>query len=487
MPTDSSSLRVTQHLRRLASAAAPGMRLPSVRALMDELGVSPVTVQKAMAQLAAEGLLEARPGRGTFVAPRAQPPAAADYTWQSAALGVARTRAPQLVSLLAAPGPGVISLSTGYLPEDLQPVAALVAAAQRAARRPGVWHREASTGLEPLRRWFAQEGGAGYEAHETIICPGTQGALSAAFRALAGAGDAVVLESPTYLGAIAAAQAAQLRIFPVPVDAEGVRPELLEEVLQRSGARLFYCQPAHANPSGAVLGEARRAQVLEVAARAHAFVIEDDWARDLALGASPPPPPLAKLDRRGQVVYVRSLTKAAAPSLRVGALCARGAAFERLSAARIVDDLYVSALLQEIALQLVTSPAWPRHLRQLRRGLLERRDALAAAVISELGAAALPQRPSGGLHLWVRLPDGIAEEPLTHAAAAAGVLVTPGRIWFPAEPTGEYLRLSFAGEAPGALASGVARLARCLGELGSAAGAAPRARAPASARHGRRP
>ncbi|MCB8875273.1 aminotransferase-like domain-containing protein [Acidisoma silvae] len=462
--TNNSTARVTQHLRQLADAAQPGARLPSVRDLMRDLGVSPVTVQRAIDILVQSGLIEARPGQGTFVREgrrAAEAAAAADFGWQSLALGSPRTRSDGLQSLLRMPKPDVMALSLGYLPEETLPQALLSAAGGRALRRPGVWARVPIEGLEALRAWFAAQTGDAYAASEVTICPGTQAANASAFRALAQPGDPVIVESPTYTGAIAAATSAGLRLVPVPMDEDGIRPDLLEQAFARTGARLFYCQPTFSNPTGAVLSPARRKAVLDIVTRAGAFLIEDDWARDFALDGDPPPP-LASADRNGHVVYIRSLTKCAAPGLRIGAICARGAALERLRMARLTDDFSVPGLMQETALQLVTAASWPKHLKALRAELRRRRDLLVTAVRAELGEAALDHVPAGGLHLWVALPPGKSDADIARRAAAEDVLVGSGRFWFPAEPTGPFLRLSFAGAKPEWIGEAVHRLGRII-------------------------
>ena len=462
MKTDNSSDRVTQHLRLLAAAQATGSRLPSVRSLMAALRVSPVTVQHALDALAREGVLEARPGQGTFVAAKPEPTGrAADYGWQSLALGPARAVTSGLSGLCLVPPDEARALNAGYLPVDLQPTALLATASARALRRPGVWARMPIEGLASLRAWFAASAPGSFQPHEVTICPGTQAANAAAFRALAAPGDPVLMESPTYVGALAAAQAAGLRVVPVPTDGQGVRPDLLAEAFERTGARLFYCQPSYANPTGAVLARGRRGAVLAAVRRAGAFLIEDDWARDFCLDGEAPPP-LAPEDGDGHVVYLRSLTKCAAPGLRVGAICARGAVLERLRAARLVDDFFVPGVLQETALQLVTAPTWERHLRALRGALRARRDALAAAVRRHLGAASVTIVPAGGLHLWVALPDGVSDGEVEAQAAARGVLVSAGRHWFPAEPAGAFLRLSFAQAHPEWIDGCVAELAEVV-------------------------
>ena len=468
MEVDSSGERVTQHLRSLAGKLPPGGRLPSVRDLMRSLQVSPVTVQHALDRLAGEGVLDTRPGKGTFVAehPSHRAAVSADLDWQSVALGPARVSVAGLGSLCLVPSDHQRALNAGYLPPDLQPTALLAGAAARAMRRPGIWSRMPVEGLPALRAWFAAQTAGAYQPHEVTICPGTQAANAAAFRALAATGDPVLIESPTYLGALAAAQAAGLRAVPVATDGEGVRPDLLAAAFRRTGARLFYCQPCFANPTGAVLSPERRPGVLAAVAEAGAFLIEDDWARDFALDADPPPP-LAASDRDGHVVYVRSLTKCAAPGLRIGAICAHGAALERLRGARLVDDFFVPGILQETALQLVTAPTWPRHLRGLRQALRDRRDRTAAALRCRLGIACLPHVPSGGLHLWVALPSGVSDIDVEQRAAAAGILVSAGRHWFPAEAPAPYLRLSFAAAGPGWIDGCAATLASVVGAAGS--------------------
>ncbi len=459
MLNDNAETRVIQDLRAAADGRTAGERLPSVRELMARHRASPVTVQRAVATLAAEGVVEPRPGRGTFVAARPAAQAPPDLSWQAVALGERAVDGTALQDLLAVPPPGAIALSTGYLAADLQPTAVVGAALARAARRAGAWERGPVEGRDELRAWFARESGGLLAAHDVVVCSGGQPALSTAFRALAAAGDPVLVESPTYLGAIVAARAAGLRVVPVPSDGDGVRPDLLAEALRRTGARVVYCQPLYANPHGATLAADRRDAVLDAVARAGAFLIEDDWARDLSAGEDPPPP-LAADDRDGHVVYVRSLTKSASPGLRVAGIGARGAAGARLRAARIVDDFFVSGPLQEAALEVVSSPAWRRHRRRLRTELRARRDALVAALHRHLPALAPATVPAGGLHLWVALPDGADDLALAGEAAAEGVVVFPGRPWFPAEPPGPFLRLTYAAAGPDALDEGVRRLAR---------------------------
>lgn len=451
--SNGNTASIVTELETEVAAATPGDRLPSVRELMTRHRAGPATVQRAIASLAARGLVEARPGRGTFVADRGTAPQA-DPSWQTVALGARAIDADALEGLLRPPAPGAYVLSSGYLPPDLQPVAALGAALARAGRRPGAWDRVPLEGITGLRTYFASAVGA--SVGDVLICSGAQAGLAAAMRGLVAPGGPVIVEAPTYLGALAVARAQGLQPVPVPADARGIRPDLLADALARTGSRLVYLQPHLANPHGATLAPERRAEVLEAVRAAGAFVLEDDAFRELSFGSAPPP--LFTEDPDGHVVHVRSLTKPASPGLRISAVVARGPALARLRAARIVEDLYVPGPLQEAALDFVGAPAWRAHLRRLRRILRERRDALAAA-LGDLRPARLPD---GGMNLWVPLPAGTDDRELAVRAAAAGVIVSPGRPFFAAEPTGPHLRLTFAAEPPERLAEAARRLAACL-------------------------
>jgi DNA-binding transcriptional MocR family regulator len=429
-------------LRSLLAGLSPGDRLPSSRDLVQRYRVSPVTVSRAIAQLAAEGVLVTRPGSGTYVATRpGRDDDPVDTGWQTVALSDRSIDTRSAADALGPPPEGTLMLDGGYLHRSLQPIRSLGAALARAARRPDAWDRAPTNGLAPLRAVFARP--VGVSPDDVLITAGGQSALSMVFRAIAGPGTPVLVESPTYPGALAAVRAAGSRPVPVPLDAGGVRPDLLAEAFAMSGARLLYCQPTYHNPTGAVLAAERRREVLDVARAAGAFVIEDDFARYLAHGRQAPPPLIAD-DRDGRVVYLTSLTKPAAPSLRIGALVARGPAMERLRAVRLVDDFFVTRPLQEAAVDLVSSPAWDRHVRALAVALRNRCSDLVDAVGRECPEWTVTRVPAGGLHLWIRLPAGSDELAIAARARQHGVSVSPGRHYFAAEPPAPHLRLSFA-------------------------------------------
>jgi DNA-binding transcriptional MocR family regulator len=236
-------------------------------------------------------------------------------------------------------------------------------------------------------------------------------------------------------------------VVPVPTGVDGPDPDALEQAFAESGARAFYAQPTFASPTGAQWSPDLSERVLGIVRRHGAFLIEDDSAHDFGITAEPSP--LAARDDGGHVVYLRSLTKVVSPSIRLAGLIARGPAHERILADTGAESMYVSGILQTVALDVVTQPAWRTHLRRLRTQLEARRDLLAHSLIEFAPRGHLDRIPRGGLNLWMRLRDDIDLEDVVHKCKSAGVIVGAGDDYFPAEPTGKFLRLNYAGSNAG--------------------------------------
>jgi DNA-binding transcriptional MocR family regulator len=462
--SDDSSARIVAGLRTWLATAPPGARLPSNRELVARYGASPVTVQKAMRTLGALGLVESRPGVGTF-ARAVRTARAPDYGWQTAALGAPRTHLPPVSSPLRSASPDAIGLHAGYPDRTLLPERLVRSALARAARGDAALVRSPVPGRPELRAWFATElaeatppGVTPPSARDVVVVPGSQIGLSGIFRALVGPGRPLLLESPTYWGAILAAAQAGVRTVPVPSGPDGPDPDELARAFAETGARVLYAQPNYANPTGAQWSRERAQRVLDLV-RAHgAFLVEDDWAHDFGIETTARP--LAAHDDAGHVVYVRSLTKSVSPAVRVAGIIARGPARDRVLADHGAESMYVSDLLQVAALDVVTQRGWLTHLRGLAQQLRSRRDLLAGALAEHVPDAHLDHVPRGGLHLWARLPDGTDLDRLTRDCEAAGVLIAPGTEWFPAEPSGPHVRLNFSGPDPARFPDG----ARVLGQ-----------------------
>lgn len=193
------------------------------------------------------------------------------------------------------------------------------------------------------------------------------------------------------------------------------------------------------------------------------FIVEDDWVRDLDFGASTPPP-IARTDEHGHVIYLRSISKVSAPGIRIGAVIARGPAAARLRAVRTIADFFASPLLQLTVQELFADRGWERHLQTLRNELRERRDALAAGLRVTSPTASFTI-PTGGVALWVRLPLNIDELSFVAECKSRGVAVSPGCHFWISEPEAPHVRISFATASVEALADAARRIGNALDSI----------------------
>ncbi|MDQ0146811.1 MULTISPECIES: aminotransferase-like domain-containing protein [Pseudarthrobacter] len=462
--TNDSSSRIVAALRQWVAEAAPGAKLPSTRQLVAEYHASPVTVQKALQALASQGLIDSRPGVGTFVrAVRTARPS--DYGWQTAALRSPSAPLPPSSGTMRTVPAEAIWFHSGYPDRELLPERLVRSALARAARGDAALSRPPAAGMPELQQWFAQELGSATPAGTTpptpsdvIVLPGSQSGLSSIFRALVGAGQPLLIESPSYWGAILAAAQTGVRLVPVPTGPDGPDPADVDRAFTETGARAFYVQPNYSNPTGGQWAPGRGDEILDVAHRHGAFLVEDDWAHDFGITSNPLP--LATRDDSGHVVYIRSLTKSVSTAIRIAAVIVRGPARERILGHRAAESMYVSGLLQAAALDVVTQPGWQTHLRSLRQQLQSRRDLLATSIREHVPQAHIDNLPKGGLNLWVRLPDTTDLPRLARDCEDAGVIIAAGTEWFPAESAGAFIRLNYSGPNPGAYPEG----ARIIGE-----------------------
>lgn len=462
---DGSTVRLVTALEKWISSAAPGAKLPSSREIVLEHAVSPNTVQKAIRTLVMRGVVETRPGIGTFVR-TIRSAQAGDYSWQTAALGAARLRSDAAPAALRPTSNDVIALHAGYPAGDLLPDSLVRSAYARASRGYAVEDRPPPAGLPELQAWFADELAQATPASisppgskDVVVVPGSQSGLNAAFRALVGWGQPLLVESPTYWGALLAAERCGVRIIPIPSGPHGPDPDDVDRAFSATGARAFYAQPNFANPTGAQWEVGKVAAVLDTVRRHGAFLIEDDWAHDFAIDSDAVP--IATRDDTGHVVYLRSLTKSVSPAVRIAALIARGPARERLLLDTQAEYMYVSGLLQGVALDVVTQPAWRSHRKRLRFQLEQRRNALVEALRREAPEVRLDLVPRGGLNLWARLPDAVDASDFALQCRDRGVAIAPGSEWFPAEPPGQFVRLNYSGPNPAGFEQG----ARVIGDL----------------------
>jgi GntR family transcriptional regulator/MocR family aminotransferase len=461
----------------------PGHRLPATRDLARELGVNRQTVVTAYEQLQGEGWVESHTGKGTFLVEPA--PAGGEQDEGEALNSFSRAvEGPNVAGLLsvyqAATASDGISFAGSYPSRELMPVEAFGEAVTLTLREQG---HEALTygptaGHPPLRELLAakmRERGSRVEPENLLVTNGAQQAIELIFHTFLERGDAVLIEEPTYTGALSVLGSIGARVVAVPVDDQGMRPDLLAIALERHRPRLLYVQPSFHNPTTAVMGEERRRRLLELAARSRTIVVEDDWAWELRFEGKVPRT-LHALDEGAQVIYLSTFSKMLMPGLRVGWIASPPAVTERLMRLKQIRDCGTSPLLQASLHAFLSEGALEQHLARVLPAYRERRDCMLAALERHFPAEASWSRPEGGLFVWVRLPRGIDGQELVLEAQRRGVRYSNGDLFHSNADGSHTLRLTYSAASPAEIESGV----KTLGEL-------VRARRPAGREAPRRP
>jgi 2-aminoadipate transaminase len=297
---------------------------------------------------------------------------------------------------------------------------------------------------------------------DLLVTSGSQQALSLVATALLDPGAVVLVEDPTYLAALQCFQLAGARVVPVRTDDDGIDPEALADALQRERPALLYLVPTFANPTGRTMPEHRRAEVVELAGRHGAWVVEDDPYGELRYRGRPPAALAAQPGADEHVVHLGSFSKVAAPGLRLGWLRAPARLLPALTIAKQAADLHTSTIDQAAAATWLAEADVEAHVLRLRSAYRERRDALVAELPTALPPGSTWTDPDGGMFVWVRLPGAVDTAELLHRALAADVAFVPGAALHAGVPDRATLRLSFTTHTPERIAEGMSRLGAVL-------------------------
>src|ERR1051326_7420703 len=379
--------QLVDELRRRVQAGSlgPGERLPPVRGLATSLKVTPETVAGAYKRLVDEGYLRGEVGRGTFVAApplRAEEDPLAPFEAGGSLPAFASPDSRELLRL--ARPPGVVSFAASVAALDLAPVEALRQALSDTLKTDGAQALQvgATPGYPPLRAAIAsllEQRGMTVEASSVCVTSGCQQGIDLAAKVFVGPGDAVLVEQPSFLGALEAFRARGARIVGVPIETDGLRIEALPALIQRHRPKLLYCMPAYQNPTGRSLSPEKRHALLRIAAAYDLPIVEDDSAGFFNLEDGEAPPSLKQDDHAGYVIHLGTFSKLIAAGLRLGWLVADPPVFDKLVAAKYASDLSSDALVQRAVYALLCDGTLKRHLQRARGVYRERRDALVDA------------------------------------------------------------------------------------------------------------
>jgi GntR family transcriptional regulator/MocR family aminotransferase len=446
----------------LSGTLPAGSRLPASRTLSEELGVARQTVVLAYERLAAEGYVRPRAGSGTYVAtdlPDAAPEPASPPAHAGRALS-ARGRMLAALPATAAPADGMTGrlLAGGVPAPDLFPARDWARCAARVLKSvpPALADYPPPQGLPALRgqiaTHLATSRGLLVDPDCVLVTAGTQQALRLAAELLLDPGDAAWVENPGYIAGRGALLAAGARLVPVRSGPDGI--DVAAGIAAAPAARLALVAPSHATPLGGALPVGQRLALLDWAARAQAWVLEDDCDTEFRWEGKPLPP-LASLDRAGRVIYCGSFSKSLAPALRLGFAVVPAplvAAFARL---HTLSDRGSGSFAQAVLADFMHQGLFAPHVRRMRTAYAKRRAALLAALARHAPLLSVVPAP-GGLHLAALLPAGSDEAAVIRACRARGLAVAPLAAYYVGVPLLSGLVMGFAAT-PAALAADAVR------------------------------
>ncbi len=463
-------IQLSNQLRRqiLSGELPAGQRLPSERKLAAHLGVNRTTVFSAFEILKAEELLQATVGSGTVVrrAPEegGERPLSAEPAWnQLFSQYTVRSESGLVGELLGlASRTDVISFATGIASPDCGPAELLrgidgallskenIRALLHSPTEGFLSLRAAMCGLMRRRGVFSNP-------EEVMMLSGSQQGIDLAARVFLDPGDIVVLEEPTYFPAIQVMRRAGARIMTVPVDDQGMRIDVLEQLLERYRPKLIYTIPTYQNPTGAEMPLERRRRLVDLAARYNVMILEDDAYGDLCYEGSQPPL-LKALDGAGHVIYLSTFSKNVYSGLRLGWVVANRRIIRAFSAAKQLTDLHSSSLSQWMIERFVVSGGMETHLRRICVAYRDRRDVMLSALKRYAPDGMCWNVPKGGYYIWCRLPQGVSANALVSKAAEQGVAFIPGAPFFASGEGDGYLRLNFTFAPKEKIDEGIRRL-----------------------------
>lgn len=358
------------------------------------------------------------------------------------------------------------------------PVDGLMQAAQAVLAREGrtlasYGLRSGPQGYRPLREFLAaklkRDAGIGCTADDILIVSGSLQALDLVHGALLARGDTVICEQDCYEGTLNRYARLGVHVVGIPLDRGGMRMDALETALaglknKNVRPKFIYTIPTVQNPTGTIMGEERRAQLLRLSEDYGVPIFEDDCYADLIWDGRRPPA-IHAMSKTGGVIHIGSFSKSIAPALRVGYIVARWDVLSRILSMKIDAG---SGALEQMVLAEYCASHFTTHVPALRRGLRTKLETLMEALNEQFGTAAEFDDPKGGIFLWVKLPDNVDTLKLYQSALAAGVAINPGPEWSTNRPhSRNRLRLCFASPSKDEIRQGVATLAEvCRKEFG---------------------
>ncbi len=359
--------------------------------------------------------------------------------------------------------PNVISFAGGLPSPSTFPVDAFAKACAEVLQTEGTGALQyaASEGYGLLREWVAAHLPWDVKPEQVLITTGSQQGLDLVAKVLIDEGSKVLVESPSYLGALQAFSAMEPALTEVAGDDEGVDPAALEAVADT--ARFLYVLPNFQNPTGRTMSDTRRDEVVDVARRTGLPLVEDNPYGELWFDKTPPLPLAARYPEG--TIYLGSFSKVLAPGLRLGYLVAPPEVMPKLLQAKQASDLHTPSFNQRMVAKVLGSGFLPEHTNAIRDLYRRQHDAMQAALTASMKGTGLTwNRPQGGMFIWARLPAPLDAMQLLPLAVERGVAFVPGEAFFAGPTDKQALRLSFVTASVEQIALGTTILAEVIKE-----------------------
>ncbi len=440
-----------------------GSRLPSQRAMAKAFEVNRSTIVSAMEELISYGILESDFGGGTKVASNtwslrmSQPPDWNKYI-ASGPFG-ANLSTIQTINKMEFE-PGYIRIGTGELSPELYPGKLISKIFRRMPERIPNLGYLGTLGLpelgQALSAWLKESQGIDAKASNIMIASGSLQALQLVSVCMLKRGSDVYTEAPSYLKSLQIFQSAGMNLHGVPLDEEGLQYWNIKDASNES---LLYTIPTFHNPTGTVMSEKRRKEVMAFCQKQPMPILEDDAYGQLWLDEKPPAS-LKSRDKTGSVIYMGTISKTMAPGLRIGWVVGPEAVVYRLGDVKMQTDYGASSVSQWMMTELITSGDYDIYLEQLRRELRARRDNALATLDKYFKDLATWNKPKGGFYIWLRFDKRLPMDKIFTEALKAGILLNPGNVYDYAE--NHAIRLSYAYADPDDLARALTVLAEII-------------------------
>ncbi|RJE90839.1 PLP-dependent aminotransferase family protein [Paenibacillus sp. 1011MAR3C5] len=458
--------QIADHLHQMVihGEYPPGSPLPSERKLAEQFEVNRSTVVLAYAELRSLGLVESRPGSKTQVSSSWSPAANRTPEWHRyAENGGFLPNLPFLRRIrdALAQDASIIDFASGKLSTDLSPIREINDIMHSCTYHPDNGS-DVSQGFPPLREALAtfleHNRGIQTSASSILITSGSQQSLYLISQCLLSHGDAIAVETPSFTRSLSMFQSAGLRIHPLPMDEQGVRPESIRELYSRHRIKMLFVNPNFQNPTGTLLQADRKKQLLDTASELGLPIVEDD-PLSLTAYSNDYPLPIRAEDASSNTLYIGSFSKIAASGLRIGWIVAPKSVISRLADARRQMDMGFSVIPQQIAAAFIKSPLFLPHMERLRSQLQQKLDLLVTALRHHMDGLVQFSVPQGGMHLWCRVVPKVHDGRLLDEALKRSVAFVPGSV-YGAEPG--YMRLTYARPQTEEIEEGIKKLAEAL-------------------------